>query len=158
MRKYFLISAVALLATTTANATTDYAEVTAKATIEVAGTFECYDIDFGTIVVKQNNEEFIIDWEGKSSSDNLISVSELQPGVTLCSDYWEDPELGDMVDDHYFPDNLTLDDVILKNTNGDTLTLVNMRTENYSIYTDLKIPAKVKPGDYTGTFTVSHTY
>ena len=33
MRKYFLLGAVALMAATSANATTDYAEVTARATI-----------------------------------------------------------------------------------------------------------------------------
>ena len=36
MRKYFLLSALALMISGTANATTDYAEVTAKSTIEVA--------------------------------------------------------------------------------------------------------------------------
>ena len=57
MRKYFLLGATVLLAVNTANATTDYAEVTAKATIEVARQFECTDFDFGTIVIKENNPE-----------------------------------------------------------------------------------------------------
>jgi len=60
MRKYFLLSAVALLATSTANATTDYAEVTAKATIEVATEFTCDEINWGTIVVKANNPDFTL--------------------------------------------------------------------------------------------------
>jgi len=55
MRKYFLLSAIALLAATNVNATTDYAEVTARAKIEVANTFECDDVDWGTIVVKAEN-------------------------------------------------------------------------------------------------------
>ena len=148
MRKYFLLSAVALLATSTANATTDYAEVTAKATIEVAGTFTCDPIDYGTIVVKQGNEEFTIYQSGESSSNDLISISGVSGGYCELST------------DGVFMEDKELDDVVLKNENGDTITLIDLWMEggSNSILHTLEIPADVKPGDYTGSFTITQTY
>ncbi|MBE6451778.1 MAG: hypothetical protein E7016_07465 [Alphaproteobacteria bacterium] len=154
MRKYFLLSAVALLATSTANATTDYAEVTAKATIEVAGTFSCSPINYGTIVVKQGNEAFVIDEYGTSTSDDLISAGNSSVHSMCSSD--SEPE------DYYLAENQTFDDVVLTNKNGDIITLINVHagaeSSASSIYVSLKIPADVKAGDYTGSFTVTKTY
>jgi len=147
MRKYFLLSAVALLATSTANATTDYAEVTAKATIEVATKFSCDNIDYGTIVVKQNNASFVIDAElgVVDDTNSLISWSGDWgiTGVSTCSITFDDD----------FDENVTL-----KNNNGDNITLnVYNRLGDPFLISTLTIPAQVKPGEYTGSFTVTVT-
>ena len=143
MRKYFLTCAVALLATSTANATTDYAEVTAKATIEVANELSCTEMNWGTIIVKQNNEEFSVIFDGGSDSHDLISVS--GNGEVTCSQ-----SIGEVaLDDEEFT---------LKNANADTISLIHVAQENYRITGDLLIPANVKPGVYTGSFTVTYTH
>ena len=143
MRKYFLLSAVAMLITTTANATTDYAEVTAKATIEVAGTFSCPEIDFGTIVVKQGNEEFVIS-DNTSESEDLISMSGYS-NISVC-------------DNEQAIDNLE-SSTELTSAEGNKLSLnIVTNTDSEDIHTELTIPANVKPGEYTGSFTVTATY
>jgi len=148
MRKYFLLSAVALLATSTANATTDYAEVTAKATIEVAGTFECIDKDWGKIVVKQNNEEFKIDTNGETTSADLISAN--GDGFIYCDGTNEDA-------------SITIEDAIL--TNQDTnktiymdVSLDGIDSTGTQLSSSLTIPSGIVSGEYTGSFTVTRTY
>ncbi|MBE6451381.1 MAG: hypothetical protein E7016_05400 [Alphaproteobacteria bacterium] len=145
MRKYFLLSAVALLSISTANATTDYAEVTARATIEVAGTFECDDIDFGTIVVKQNNGGMVVGdplIEGTIGSASPDFISATGSPYSFCT---------------VLPQDTQEYRTLLKNSNGDSLSLVTM-VDNSSVYSELTIPAKVKAGEYTGAFTVTVTY
>jgi len=134
MRKYFLLSAVALLATSTANATTDYAEVTAKATIEVAGTFDCPEIDFGKIVVKQNNAESRV-YEGGPEGD-IISV-EKNPELLQCTFNSEKIDL--------------VAHMSLTNPEapGKVITL------NYEGGYTLIIPANITAGEYTGTTTMT---
>ncbi|MBQ2810542.1 MAG: hypothetical protein IJF12_00055, partial [Alphaproteobacteria bacterium] len=141
-----LFSAVALLATSTANATTDYAEVTAKATIEVAGTFECDDIDFGNIVVKQNNRAVTVNnddtiWADGEGINDIISFS-LSDNIVSCTA---------SVSEEY---NET---VTLKNDNGDKMSL-NVYGYGAGLASALYIPANVKAGEYTGSFTVTVTY
>ncbi|MBE6451719.1 MAG: hypothetical protein E7016_07155 [Alphaproteobacteria bacterium] len=155
MRKYFLLSAVALLATSTANATTDYAEVTAKATIEVANQLECVSTSIGWgIVVKQNNDDIVITNDTSASSD-LISLTSGNPGdtnegTTFCS----------MTENDTFslPDSVPL-------KNGDKVITFTpkaefdeMGWEGARIYGDLFIPANITAGDYIGTFTITKTY
>ena len=147
MRKYFLLSAVALLAATSANATTDYAEVTAKATIEVATKFSCDELNWGTIVVKQDNEEFLILQDGSSTSDDLISIS--GNGLTSCS--------YDDLSDVSFPET-NYENVILTNDNGDEIELTEVYSFDNEIGTTLVIPDNVQPGEYEGHFTITLTY
>ncbi|MBE6450481.1 MAG: hypothetical protein E7016_00775 [Alphaproteobacteria bacterium] len=159
MRKYFLLSAAALLAATSANATTDYAEVTAKATIEVAGTFECDDMDWGTIVVKQGNSDIEIDGEIPiqefvSSYDDLISVSGKSYTCCTASDgntLWDE--------------EIDINDFVLTNSSGDTMSASaygavgdQCGSGRGIISSTLRIPAEVKAGEYTGSFTVTYTY
>ena len=149
MRKYFLLSAVALLATSTANATTDYAEVTAKATIEVAGTFTCDDIDFGTIVVKQGNEAIILDTSGPQFEPygDLLSINSFSSPSCYKANgepVTEDPLFFDM------------DTIYLKNINGDGMALQPTYSDGI-LNAILTIPANVKPGEYTGSFTLTIT-
>ena len=156
MRKYFLLSAVALMAATTANATTDYAEVTAKATIEVAGQLDCSNsIDFGTIVVKQNNAESTVVLD-----ENYEILGEIQYtgdiiSVTNASSF---PRCGlpDIsITNASIPENI----VIKSGTESLPLKLTSsIGSDGVNIYATLTIPAKVKAGDYTGSFTVTATY
>ena len=144
MRKYFLTCAVALLTATNVNATTDYAEVTAKATIEVANIFECSEIDYGTIVVKQNNRaaELIAtdhDVTGEGA-DDIISTSDWSKANSSCStSVWGNKG-----------------DVTLKNSNGDKIAM-NIYGQGTTLETILYIPTNVKAGDYTASFTVTQT-
>ncbi|MBQ2811454.1 MAG: hypothetical protein IJF12_04715 [Alphaproteobacteria bacterium] len=148
MRKYFLLSAVALLSATTANATTDYAEVTARATIEVAGTFECDDIDYGTIVVKQNNKEALIN-SFDTLPEDIISISNNNASLISCS-----------VPTSEFNSDIEISDVTLKNEQGDVITLTSIIAESATgnIHSQLLIPNNVKTGEYTGSFTLTYTY
>ena len=152
MRKYFLLSAVALMVATTANATTDYAEVTAKATIEVAGTFSCSNLNFGTIVVKQNNADTMVwadsydGFEDEPLSTDVIS----QTGVSTayCSKLHDND-----IHDVSYPTTFSL------TGGGSTLTAtISYDSANGEFDGSLSIPAQVKAGEYTGSFTVTYTY
>ncbi|MBQ2811507.1 MAG: hypothetical protein IJF12_04990 [Alphaproteobacteria bacterium] len=148
MRKYFLLSAVALMAATSANATTDYAEVTAKATIEVAGTFSCPEIDWGTFVVKQGNREFWVNTYVAASGgydQDMISHSGSE-GHIECSQQFTDGN-----SEIHFPD------VELENKNGDIIHLTHIIAGSNMIDTKIIIPQDVKAGEYTGSFTVTIT-
>jgi len=152
MRKYFLWSAVALMLTTTANATTDYAEVTAKATIEVAGTLECDDLDFGTIVVKQNNEEMELESNDWWANHNL----KFNDIISLDADGDFSGYIYCGIDDYMRADKSSIP---LISENGDEMQLkLNDIEVNEMFLTTLVIPAKVKAGTYTGSFTITHTY
>ncbi|MBE6450808.1 MAG: hypothetical protein E7016_02460 [Alphaproteobacteria bacterium] len=146
MRKYFLTSAVALLSISTANATTDYAEVTAKATIEVAGTFSCSEINYGTIVVKQKNGAFDILGNNLSSSggyaDDLISITGVNSATSTCTATIPD-SVGGYVE--------------LKNSNGDKIGVEYHGEGSTNLYSFLSIPAEVKAGEYEGSFTLTLT-
>ena len=145
MRKYFLLSAVALLVTTSANATTDYAEVTAKATIEVANEFSCDEINYGTIVVKQGNESFTIGdlstGGDVSHIDDIISWK----GTANTSAYCTGMNTEDM---ERFTTELT-------NAAGDTISLIIESGGGSRLSSDITIPADVQPGEYTGSFTLT---
>ena len=144
MRKYFLLSAVALLATSTAFATTDYAEVTAKATIEVATKLDCGSINFGTIVVKQDNEPSTVtvgmyDDDSYTTTGDVLSVSG-QNGGTNC---WT--TAGN------FPTSVTISD-----ENSNTMQIdIKMNSSYNTLGGTLHIPGNVNAGTYEGSFTVT---
>ncbi|MBQ8870400.1 MAG: hypothetical protein IJ019_03390 [Alphaproteobacteria bacterium] len=146
MRKYFLLTAVALIAATTANATTDYAEVTAKATIEVAGTFSCSKINYGNIVVKQKNRAFSILAHDLSSdggyADDLISITGANNAVSTCTATIPD-SVGGYVE--------------LTNSNGDKIGVEYHGENTTNLYSFISIPAEVKAGEYEGSFTLTLT-
>ena len=144
MRKYFLISAVALLATSTAFATTDYAEVTAKATIEVATELDCGSINFGTIVVKQNNAASTVtvgmaDDDSYTTTGDVISVSGQNSGTTCWTTAGN------------FPTSVTISD-----ENSNTMQIDIKMNSSYNILGGtLHIPGNVNAGTYEGSFTVT---
>ena len=159
MRKYFLISAVALMAATSANATTDYAEVTAKATIEVAGTISCTDLDFGTIVVKQNNADSIVNtFVGTDENEDFISASSKTGDIISVSG--ASPAHCSYTDDYHTSSGIDIPtSVTLSGSNGSMTATLKMSDESwFYIEGTLTIPAHVKAGEYTGTFTVTATY
>ena len=154
MRKYFLLGAVAMLATSTANATTDYAEVTAKATIEVASGDLCPGSLTRGFVIKQNNSEIIANATDRygavsSSSSDLISISETDmssngEGFLYCD---------------FVTDNITVpDSVPLKNGEKSIIFRPEADMDSGTIYGSYTIPANITSGDYIGTFTVTQTY
>ena len=146
MRKYFLLSAVALLATSTANATTDYAEVTAKATIEHAGTLDCpSEWDFGTIVIKPNNEALVID-DGDSTSSDFIQMS--GGGERFMCD-----EIGVYANDYT---------IALTNNGNDFITLDIIKGYEDEVSTEfwskLTLEENTSTGEYVGNFRITKTY
>jgi len=165
MRKYFLLG-VAMLVATNVNATTDYAEVTAKATIQIAGQLSCpSSIDFGTIVVKANNAESFVYFSGGNFTGDILSVSaftnpdnfvegsyngELGCGVNL------NDEIGEVVATFSIPPSIKL-----KNGENEMLlTLNTIENTTWDMFIDprLTVPQKVTAGDYIGAFTVTATY
>ena len=154
MKKYFLLSVAALMISGTANATTDYAEVTAKATIEVAGTFSCPEITFGTIVVKQNNAPSTVRLSiyggAYDITGDIISVT--GENVSDC----EYPS-GDypVIDEHSVPTSLTL----TGEESSETIFVTDIQVVDETTFDmKLNIPANVTADTYIGTFTVTTTY
>ncbi|MBQ2811165.1 MAG: hypothetical protein IJF12_03245 [Alphaproteobacteria bacterium] len=136
MRKYFLLSAVALLATSTANATTDYAEVTAKATIEVATKYGCDELNLGKIVVKKNNTEFTFS-DHDQSDDNLISVE------------------NNILDYHCEgPFDVIIADIDLTNPDAPD-KVIKLHYEGDTAVYNVTIPANITAGEYSGTTTMT---
>lgn len=140
-----------MLATTTANATTDYAEVTARAKIEVANSVECTDLDWGTIVVKQNNQEFTLDAYDPSKSQTEVISYDNNKGESSCSGIGGNGS-------YNLPDSLTL----TSDNGGNPLTLHLYRDSFedgfFLLGSSLTVPANVKTGNYEAHFTVSFTY
>ncbi|MBE6450554.1 MAG: DUF4402 domain-containing protein [Alphaproteobacteria bacterium] len=154
MRKYFLLSAVALLTATTANATTDYAEVTAKATIEVASVFSCSDLNFGKIVVKNGHEDtyVVLGYEVEYDKENIISFSEYE--MAACNNLLEVTGNDSIMLDHAtLPETITL-----SGPNGSKLTVSDYQIFDWDFGGKLNIPAGIQAGEYTGSFTVTVTY
>ncbi|MBE6451812.1 MAG: hypothetical protein E7016_07645 [Alphaproteobacteria bacterium] len=155
MRKYFLLSAVALLATTTANATTDYAEVTAKATIQVARTLECSSnvLQCGTIVVKQNNKEMTLFCGAPSELADLLPP--LPEDIISVSD----TNTLDCPNANFGVNGTEISTIDL--TSGNNKMEFSVAGETVAdkdyIAGRLTIPSQVQPGEYTGSFTVTVT-
>ena len=150
MRKYFLLSAVAALAASTANATTDYAEVTARATIQVAGTLDCESsIDWGTIVVKQGHGDITIASDDADLPDGILSMPYAGGIMAFCG-YGEDDAI------QFQPTTVTL----AKKDGGEGILTYKPEYSggHESIVGTLTIPAGTVSGDYEGSFTAVRTY
>ena len=78
MRKYFLLSAIALLAASNTNAATDYANIELTAKVEHANTLTCTPLNFGTIVLSSNEAgevQFNTYTESAGPSGSVLSVT-----------------------------------------------------------------------------------
>jgi len=151
MRKYFLLSAVALLATSNANAEFSdgqyYGIITANASIVNATKVTCTDLDFGRIVLdNQRTTDTTIEispTNGKiTSSDSVISVTNYKMGN--CNPISVEGMGGEIVID-------------LKNEHGDTINAEITGFEK-NIGGILTIPSDAKDGDYSGSYTVIYFY
>ncbi|MBE6451291.1 MAG: hypothetical protein E7016_04935 [Alphaproteobacteria bacterium] len=166
MRKYFLLSAVAILAATNVNATTDYAEVTARATIEMANEVTCSEFNFGTFVIKKGNGEISFD----SSQIGMDELSHLSGDINslishsgytsaVCS-------LSDM--DNAIIDGATTSTnyVTLKGKKSSKTLNAELKSGGYmpgssdGVYFSgiLTIPEDIEADEYTGSFTINFTY
>ncbi|MBQ8870425.1 MAG: hypothetical protein IJ019_03515 [Alphaproteobacteria bacterium] len=104
-------------------------------------------LDWGRIIVKQDNEEFVMDFNGKSISDDLISVS----GNTRIECYLRTEEIDFQ--------ELVGDEFELTNEYGDTIQAVISDTYDFNgLVANLTISANVEASEYTGTYVISVTY
>ncbi|MBQ8870957.1 MAG: DUF4402 domain-containing protein [Alphaproteobacteria bacterium] len=161
MRKYFLLSAVAMLATSTANATTDFAEMTARATIEYANVFEFTDLNFGTITLATDKYDIELplsctgDVEYYPSDGAVVNVTGADAARLKVTS--KVPNI----------DNLILPsdgDVELLGDNG-TIVLKNVHKcaesddgSDLSIGATILIPASTPAGTYVNSFVIMATY
>ncbi|MBQ8870876.1 MAG: hypothetical protein IJ019_05825 [Alphaproteobacteria bacterium] len=81
MRKYFLLSAAALMMATNVNASSapEYADVKVSAEVEIAQKIDCTNVDFGTIILKSDRgSEYVMmnpDSGNNSKSSGIFSWS-----------------------------------------------------------------------------------
>ncbi|MBE6451452.1 MAG: hypothetical protein E7016_05770 [Alphaproteobacteria bacterium] len=143
MKKYLLLFLFTFL-TTVANATTDYAEVTATATIEVAEVIQCENsvLNFGDLAIKSGNKASTVTVGSTTSSTGDV-IATKNTSTATCSDSTLDwDSVGDVT--------LTSKDTT------DTLTMSNIGLDgNNNVTATLYIPENTDSGTYTGTFTVT---
>ena len=153
MRKYFLLSAVAILAATNVNATTDYAEITAEATVSVAKVLQCasYTLNMGTFTIKEGNNPIDIMAMDTSSpyydSSDIINFDIPETSYISCYDV-------DFSSDYAtFPNRIDLTGTTHKQTIQAYLYASGSEVRGMPIF-----PADVKADTYTGSFTITYTY
>ena len=151
MRKYFLISTVALLAASNVNAQISYSSnFTASASIQYPTTMNCSELKFGTVMLKNNTEEATVtlNYGSETHSDNVYSVENYAQSVC---DYGD--SLGDIVNLL----SVTPDSITLTNASDAQLT-VDLHSYigdgNLKIGGTLTIPAGTSAGDYSATVTI----
>ncbi|MBQ2811392.1 MAG: hypothetical protein IJF12_04395 [Alphaproteobacteria bacterium] len=151
MRKYFLLSAVALLSASNVNAT-EFGEVSVSATVNVADTFECSEITWGSLTVKRGNGDITILPDSSILGDKeSIIRSELFPVISNC-DFIGNEFIGP--ENFGFPENVPL----TGETTNNTISIKDI-TANFdgdyilTISASLDIPANVVADTYRGAFT-----
>ena len=144
MKKYFLSMCFVFLTISNVNSATDYAEVTARASIQVAEVVECENpiMNFGSLAVKANNEESSVALGANSTTQNGDVVAVNNASTATCSNQelnWE-----------------AVGDVTLTNNNGKTVTITDIGVDaNNNVTGNLIIPKNADSGEYVGTFTVA---
>ncbi|MBQ8869780.1 MAG: hypothetical protein IJ019_00205 [Alphaproteobacteria bacterium] len=142
MRKYFLTSAVALLAASNVIAAS-YAEVTANAEVTFAVKSNCSNLEFGNIILDldtiNNNlgATITIDENGYTASEGVLRVVDYQ--ISTCD--FENVEV---------PESITLYDG--EKELGVSLTVLGANSEK--IGGTFSFDESVQEGNYTGKFTV----
>ena len=163
MRKYFLLSAVALLTATNVNATTDYANIVASANIEYSNEVSCTEMKFGNIVLKNNKEDAYV-YLGNSvgTSANVLSVTGAQSAVcTSTMDYpGENYWIIDFADENNVRSAYLYHEDFDNETGvGTMLSITDIMGEpDGYIYGKLQIPAGTPSGQYTGSIKIQFTY
>jgi len=88
MRKYFLASAVALLATSNVNADTNYTNIDISANVSYATNIACsQNLSFGDIIIDsrvEDDQSFVFDPENEyihSATEGIVSVNNAQRAI-----------------------------------------------------------------------------
>ncbi|MBQ8870588.1 MAG: hypothetical protein IJ019_04355 [Alphaproteobacteria bacterium] len=144
MRKYFLLSAVALMISGTANARTTFDYMNVSANLIGAEEMTCSDLTFGDIIIKNENKESTIEagvgWF--ETTGDIIQVTGYEAGY--CNEA-------------YYP-TLESDTITLKGPDSTTLTITGVYPEDGYISGTLNIPANVTKGEYSANILVLGTY
>ncbi|MBQ2811499.1 MAG: hypothetical protein IJF12_04950 [Alphaproteobacteria bacterium] len=146
MRKYFLLSAVALLATTSANAATDYANMDISVNITYATKINCtQDLSFGQVVIDANatGEQYVDMIEDGFISDKSSGVVSVENSHAGSCDF-------------NLPQNLNGKTIELDGgVDGDLLPSVTLHAFDNYLSGRLNIPENyVSGGDYSATITI----
>ena len=147
MRKYFLLSAVAMLMATNVNAENNaYSELAVNVTIAHANEVNCSDVNFGTLYLKAGhsdvNVRLIDDVTTESDSPDFVSAD--APMAAYC-------QLNTPSVMYFSSETVTL------SAEGESkvLTFKPEQWDDNSINGTLSIPAGVTPTSYTGSFEVT---
>ena len=157
MRKYFLISAVAILAATNANADMQYAEINTNVTIRYVDAFECSDLEWGILTLKKNHGEIIVHGDGSVDGDKVGLLDFGNGGAFSNCSYIGSEYIG--------PENFNLPETV-QLTGADSNNNISMKDIQTAFDGDyiliisgsLYIPADAEADTYNGTFTISVTY
>ena len=151
MRKYFLLSTIALLAATNVNAA-NYAqdELVVNAEVAYAVDLNCSALDFGKIIMKVN-----------STQDSTVTIFDDVDGFTgdildvqdgaqaVCEDVSGEGHMGTIEDTSV---------VLSHESTEDQLSATITQTYDLWLGGTLTIPAGSPSGKYTGTVTVTSTW
>ena len=161
MRKYFLLSAVALMAASNVMAaTTASTDVEISASVELMSNINCYEPDPLALSVRAGNGDLSIDLANPdTSSTDYMLIAGGQPLVECTFSHKLEGQ--GSID---LPETVTL-----TGTSSDkALTLTNLSemfiaeamsgVYAYAINATVNIPANIDQDTYTGTFTISATY
>ena len=166
MRKYFLISTVALMTATNVNAIADSGTVQVKAQVNMVNTMSCSAMDFGTIYLKAGNAFSTLSFDDTfwvETTGDIISYS--QPTPSTCTLSGEYDSVG--YDLHILGSN-GLNIVELNGGTGEEdgesgmsawIDEIGAQVSTSSglsmdLYGKLNIPANFTGGSLTGSFTV----
>ncbi|MBQ8869825.1 MAG: hypothetical protein IJ019_00430 [Alphaproteobacteria bacterium] len=147
MRKYFLLTAAALMMATNVDAESNaYSELAVNVTIAHANEVNCSDVNFGTLYLKAGhgdvNVRLINDVTTESDSPDFVSAD--APEAAYCQ--------LDAASVMYFSS-----ETVTLSAEGESkvLTFKPEQWEYNSINGTLSIPAGVTPTSYTGSFEVT---
>ena len=155
MRKYFLLSAIALLAASNTNAATDYANIELSAKVEYANTLTCTPLNLGTIVLSSNESgevSYFLPTDSIGPSGSVLSVTGASGGtctsnIDLESEGWS-----------YELENYLSrigDDI-----GADSLTVspedIQAQGKSLAFAVRLFIPSGTSAGDYIGSMTLTY--
>ncbi|MBE6451427.1 MAG: hypothetical protein E7016_05635 [Alphaproteobacteria bacterium] len=160
MRKYFLLSAVALMAATNVMAENYGGTVEVNAKIEKVTKMDCTPLNFGTIYLTNNNAEsrVYLDSENGTTFDGDVVrvVDATHATCTNLTNYVYDEE-GDTdvnVTTLILPDRIYLTGAISEDV-GDPAYVTDINTGFNDVYGTLVIPALMNAGTLTGSFTIT---
>ncbi|MBE6451360.1 MAG: hypothetical protein E7016_05290 [Alphaproteobacteria bacterium] len=157
MRKYFLTTAVALLATSTANAEALNSTVQVNAKVEYVTDMTCTPLNFGTIYLKSGNSKSTLDLEFMGTTGNIVEVTGASVGKCNFNPVYDDD--GVYVNPNYIISGLMeeLDRLSLYDNGEDIVAYVdNIRVHgDGNIYAQLTIEGDVPAQSYSGSFSIT---